>query len=136
MGVLSHAKLFIAGSTGPTHIANALAIPHIGIYSPIKVQSSWRWGPFHRNENVSVMVPDVICVGKALSGGFPISACVGKESVMDAWPESTGEALHTSTFLGNPVGCAMGLASLEILQRPETIERVIALIFERMVPRL
>lgn len=58
------------------------------------------------------VVPDLICLGKALSGGFPISACVGRAEVMDAWPETHGEALHTSTFLGNPVGCAMALASL------------------------
>lgn len=32
---------------------------------------------------------------------------------MDAWPASEGEALHTSTFLGNPVGCAMAVASLK-----------------------
>jgi 4-aminobutyrate aminotransferase-like enzyme len=43
---------------------------------------------------------------------------------MDAWPPSTGEALHTSTFLGNPLGCAMALASLEIHARPETAEKV------------
>ncbi|MEJ6831129.1 MAG: aspartate aminotransferase family protein, partial [Akkermansiaceae bacterium] len=42
------------------------------------------------------VIPDLICLGKALSSGFPISACVGKAKVMDAWPESTGEALHTS----------------------------------------
>ena len=59
------------------------------------------------------VVPDLVCLGKALSGGFPISACVGRVEVMDAWPETRGEALHTSTFLGNPVGCAMALASLE-----------------------
>ena len=58
------------------------------------------------------VVPDLICLGKALSGGFPISACVGKASVMDAWPVSAGEALHTSTFLGHPVGCAMALEAL------------------------
>lgn len=66
------------------------------------------------------VVPDLLCVGKALSGGFPISACIGKSEIMDAWPESTGEALHTSTFLGHPVGCAMALASLDILEREET----------------
>lgn len=70
------------------------------------------------------VVPDLICVGKALSGGFPISACVGKAKVMDQWPESAGEALHTSTFLGHPVGCAMALKSLEILERPETVSMV------------
>ena len=58
----------------------------------------------------SSVVPDLICLGKSLSGGFPISACVGKASIMDAWPETHGEALHTSTFLGNPLGCAMAIA--------------------------
>ena len=58
-------------------------------------------------------MPDLICLGKALTGGFPLSACVGRAEVMDAWPESSGEALHTSTFLGNPLGCAMALASLQ-----------------------
>jgi len=59
-----------------------------------------------------------------MSGGFPISACVGKAEVMDQWPESPGEAMHTSTFLGHPVGCAMALKSLDILARPETVEMV------------
>lgn len=67
----------------------------------------------------SKVVPDMICVGKALTGGFPLSACIGRATVMDAWPESTGEALHTSTFLGNPLGCAMALAALEEHSRPE-----------------
>jgi len=43
---------------------------------------------------------------------------------MDAWPESSGEALHTSTFLGNPLGCAMALASLREHARPETAAKV------------
>ncbi len=60
----------------------------------------------------SGVVPDLICLGKALTGGFPLSACVGRAAIMDAWPVSTGEALHTSTFLGHPVGCAMALASI------------------------
>jgi 4-aminobutyrate aminotransferase-like enzyme len=70
----------------------------------------------------SGVVPDLICLGKALSGGFPISACVGKASIMDAWPATHGEALHTSTFLGNPLGCAMAIASLEAHAKPETTD--------------
>ncbi len=62
-------------------------------------------------------VPDLICLGKALTGGFPLSACVGRADVMDAWPVSTGEAIHTSTFLGHPVGCAMALAQLAEIRR-------------------
>lgn len=66
----------------------------------------------------SGVVPDLICVGKALTGGFPLSACVGRADIMDSWPLSKGEALHTSTFLGNPAGCAMALAALELNQNP------------------
>lgn len=62
--------------------------------------------------------PDLICVGKALSGGYPISACIGRAEVMDKWPVSSGEALHTSTFLGNPVGCAMAVKALELHADP------------------
>ncbi len=64
----------------------------------------------------SPAIPDLICLGKALTGGFPLSACVGKASVMDrAWPPSSGEAIHTSTFLGHPAGCAMALAQIKEL---------------------
>lgn len=72
------------------------------------------------------VVPDLICVGKALTGGFPLSACVGKADVMDSWPESDGEAIHTATFLGHPAGCAMALASLEQHADPATTEAVVA----------
>jgi 4-aminobutyrate aminotransferase-like enzyme len=59
-------------------------------------------------------VPDLICLGKALTGGFPLSACVGRAKLMDAaWPPSHGEAIHTSTFQGHPVGCAMALAQIK-----------------------
>ena len=69
-------------------------------------------------------VPDVICLGKALTGGFPLSACVGRADVMDmAWPTSTGEAIHTSTFLGHPVGCAMALANIAEIRRLNLVER-------------
>lgn len=72
----------------------------------------------------SDVVPDIICLGKALTSGFPLSACVGRADVMDAWPESSGEALHTSTFLGNPLGCAMAVASLREHAKPETADKV------------
>ncbi|MBL9128307.1 MAG: aspartate aminotransferase family protein, partial [Verrucomicrobiales bacterium] len=72
--------------------------------------------------------PDLICLGKALTGGFPLSACVGRADLMDrAWPESRGEAIHTSTYLGHPVGCAMALAQIRELERrklPERAERL------------
>lgn len=72
----------------------------------------------------SAVVPDVVCLGKALTGGFPLSACVGRASLMDAaWPASDGEAIHTSTFLGHPVGCAMALAQINEIGRLKLPER-------------
>jgi 4-aminobutyrate aminotransferase-like enzyme len=72
----------------------------------------------------SRVVPDVICLGKALTGGFPLSACVGGAEIMDtAWPPSAGEAIHTSTFLGHPVGCAMALAQIAEIRRLKLCER-------------
>ncbi len=66
----------------------------------------------------SKIVPDLICLGKALTGGFPLSACVGRADIMDAaWPASKGEAIHTSTFLGHPVGCAMALAQITEIKK-------------------
>lgn len=78
-----------------------------------------RTGAFFACEH-SQVIPDIICLGKALTGGFPLAACVGRAEVMDAWPPSRGEALHTSTTLGNPLGCAMALASIREQLKPET----------------
>ncbi len=69
-------------------------------------------------------IPDLICLGKALTGGFPLSACVGRADLMDAaWPIANGEAIHTSTFLGHPVGCAMALAQIGEIRRLKLCER-------------
>ena len=63
------------------------------------------------------MIPDLFCAGKALGGGMPLSACLGSADTMAAWPESTGEAIHTSTFLGHPLTCAASLAFLRLFDR-------------------
>ncbi len=63
------------------------------------------------------VVPDLLCVGKGLASGMPISACIGLEPVFAAWPVSGGEALHTQTFLGHPTSCAAALASLDVSER-------------------
>jgi 4-aminobutyrate aminotransferase-like enzyme len=82
-----------------------------------------RTGRWFAGEHFGV-VPDILCLGKALTGGFPLSACVGRADLMDAaWPASTGEAIHTSTFLGHPVGCAMALAQIEEIRRRRLVQR-------------
>jgi len=69
------------------------------------------------------VVPDLLCLGKGLASGMPLSVCLGRAAVMDAWPESRGEALHTQTYLGHPPGCAAGLASLAVLEEEGLVAR-------------
>jgi 4-aminobutyrate aminotransferase-like enzyme len=68
------------------------------------------------HENVT---PDLLCLGKGLASGMPLSACLGRAEVMNAWPASRGEALHTQTYLGHPPGCAAALASIAVLEEDE-----------------
>lgn len=57
--------------------------------------------------------PDIMCLGKALGGGvMPISAIVADHAVMKVFTPGT----HGSTFGGNPLACAVGIASLEVLE--------------------
>ncbi len=78
----------------------------------------YRCGSLWRSEAAGVC-PDIICTGKALGGGLPVSACMAPYEVMQAWGPANQEALHTSTFAGNPLGCAAALAVLRILRDPE-----------------
>ncbi len=65
------------------------------------------------------VVPDLICVAKALSGGMvPIGALIGSEEVMD-WTEGA----HANTFGGNALACAAALAGLNLLERERLAER-------------
>lgn len=64
----------------------------------------------------SGVVPDIICLGKALGGGLPLSLVAG--DILEVWGKSSGESRHTSTFLGHPLACATGHAAIrEIIAR-------------------
>jgi 4-aminobutyrate aminotransferase-like enzyme len=73
------------------------------------------------------VLPDLLCLGKGLGGGLPLSACLGPAGIMDAWPPSLGEAMHTSTFLGHPLACAAGVALLRELDEGGLVARSRAL---------
>ncbi|MBT3324954.1 MAG: ornithine--oxo-acid transaminase [Gemmatimonadales bacterium] len=64
--------------------------------------------------------PDVLIVGKALGGGvYPVSAAIADAEFMDMY--TPGD--HGSTFGGNPLGAAVGLASLEVILDEELAKR-------------
>jgi 4-aminobutyrate aminotransferase-like enzyme len=81
--------------------------------------------------------PDLLCVGKSLAGGMPLSACVGNDTLMRSWERSRGEARHTATFFAHPMACAAALVQLDLLQRddwPQRVARLGAELAERLAP--
>jgi 4-aminobutyrate aminotransferase/(S)-3-amino-2-methylpropionate transaminase len=66
---------------------------------------------------------DLVCFGKAIGGGFPLSACVGRKEVMDAWPVCTSEALHTGTFFGHAFSCSVGALTIESILKEKLAVR-------------
>jgi 4-aminobutyrate aminotransferase / (S)-3-amino-2-methylpropionate transaminase / 5-aminovalerate transaminase len=65
---------------------------------------------------------DVVCLGKGLGGGLPISACLGRPWVMAAWSREA-EVVHTSTFAGAPLAAAAALELLEQVEAERLVER-------------
>ncbi len=70
-----------------------------------------RTGKFFSYEHFSVL-PDVICAAKPIGGGLPLGAVIGNARVADAF----SKGVHGTTFGGNPVACAAGLALIEELE--------------------
>jgi ADP-heptose:LPS heptosyltransferase len=86
LGLLSLGKAVVAPSTGVAHLAAALGVPVIGIYSPVRVQSPRRWSPL--GDRVQVLVPNVPCPG--------VFSCLGPAcSHYDCMDQITVDSLMT-----------------------------------------
>ncbi len=77
------------------------------------------------------LVPDILVVGKNLSGGIePIAAILGRDEVM------RGNTAHSgSTYAGSPAGCAAALKTLELYERENIVERT-EILGKRVIERL
>ena len=83
------------------------------------------------------VTPDLLCLGKGLTGGYlPVAATLTTEAIYEAFLggfEEFKTFFHGHTFTGNPLGCAAGVASLEVFAQEHTLERLqpkIALLHE------
>ena len=77
-----------------------------------------RTGAFLASERIGV-VPDIVCLAKGIGGGFPMGAMAAKSDIMNSFQPGD----HASTFGGNPLACAAGLAALEVLEEERLPER-------------
>ena len=68
------------------------------------------------------IVPDVVVVAKAIANGLPLSAIVSSRELQERW----GRGAHGSTYGGNPVACAAGLAVLETIRDEGLVENAVA----------
>ncbi len=66
------------------------------------------------------VTPDMYILGKALSGGFyPVSAVVSRRDVLGLF----GPGSHGSTYGGNPLGCAVAIAAMDVMEDEQLVER-------------
>ncbi|MFY7977751.1 MAG: aspartate aminotransferase family protein [Brevundimonas sp.] len=66
------------------------------------------------------MAPDIMAVAKALGGGFPVGACLASAEAA----KGMTVGVHGSTFGGNPLAMAVGLAAYDEISKPETLAHV------------
>jgi 4-aminobutyrate aminotransferase-like enzyme len=72
------------------------------------------------------VIPDLVCCGKALGGGYPLAAVLMRADAAQGWQAAapvSGETLHSATFYAHPVACAAALAALDVIADEDLVTR-------------
>jgi acetylornithine/N-succinyldiaminopimelate aminotransferase len=117
-GIFPATKEFLLG-------LRALCDSHGALLGIDEIQSGCgRTGHFTAWETIvgDAAEPDIIWMAKALGGGFPVAACIARTQIAQAMQPGT----HGTTFGGNPVACAAGLATLTIIEQDGLMSKAAA----------
>jgi 4-aminobutyrate aminotransferase/(S)-3-amino-2-methylpropionate transaminase len=110
---------FVLPSEGFLEYLRTFCHAHKIVLVADEVQSGiGRTGTFFASEHFGIE-PDLICMGKSLASGLPLSGVVGVAEVIDALPDSA----IGGTYVGNPVACAAALAVLDVIEEEDLLER-------------
>ncbi|UCE44717.1 MAG: aspartate aminotransferase family protein [Methanobacteriota archaeon] len=89
-----------------------------------EVMSGFRADRLGGAQTMYGVTPDIMCLGKIIGGGFPSGAFLGREDIMDVVnPVTRGKenrVFHGGTFNGHPTVLAAGMATLDVLEEPDT----------------
>ena len=135
-GAFAALERLLAGAVAPTNVAAIVIEPVLGeggyVPAPLEflpklrglcdrhgillvadeVQTGYgRTGRMWGFEHAGI-VPDIVCVAKGIANGLPLGAFVSRRELQERW----GKGAHGSTFGGNPVSCAAGIAVLETIR--------------------
>jgi len=113
-------KGVIAAAPGYLEAAREITARHGALLILDEVQTGiGRTGKWFGHSGTGV-VPDLVTLAKGLGGGLPIGACVG----LGRAATLLGPGQHGSTYAGNPVACAAGLAVLHAIERDDLLAGV------------
>lgn len=114
-GIHVPADNYLSAAAGIAHRSGALLILD-------EVQTAFRTGDWFVANSQSIEA-DILCSAKALAGGVPIGATLLTREVSDAIPSG----IHGSTFGGNPLACAAGIATIQAIESEGLLQRSIDL---------
>jgi 4-aminobutyrate aminotransferase len=113
---------YVPAPLGFLRALRALASEHGSLLVCDEIQAGYgRTGRMWAFEHAGI-VPDVVCLAKAMANGMPLGALVARRELHERW----GLGAHGSTFGGNPVSCAAGLAVLETIDREGLLANAVA----------
>lgn len=77
-------------------------------------------------QKIAGVIPDLTTLGKAIANGYPLAALCGRSELMDHLGKD-GDVMFSGTFNAHPVGIAAGLATIRVLERPDSYNHLFGL---------